>query len=67
MTNKTRTLRMSGKNPPVEWELTSEQIQLIKKRAELRAATKSEFLKNYRNPFNRGVPGHFVCELNLLT
>ena len=46
--------------PPSEWELTPDELKLIQKRAQLRAATKAEFLKRYRNPFNSGVPGHFV-------
>ena len=51
---------MAGKIPPAEWELSSDEIKLIKKRAQLRAATKEDFLKSYRNPFNRSLPGHFV-------
>ena len=49
--------------PPSEWELTPDELKLIQKRAQLRAATKAEFLKRYRNPFNAGVPGHFVRAL----
>jgi hypothetical protein len=51
---------MSGHSPPSEWELTSNEIKLIQKRAQLRATTKEEFLKCYRNPFYASVPGHFV-------
>jgi hypothetical protein len=51
---------MSVKALPSEWELTPDEIKLIQKRAQLRATTKAEFLKRYRNPFNAGVPGHFV-------
>jgi hypothetical protein len=51
---------MPVKAPPSEWELTPDEIKLIQKRAQLRTATKAEFLKRYRNPFNSGVPGHFV-------
>lgn len=52
--------------PPSEWELTSDEIRTIQKRAQLRATTKAEFLKRYRNPFYHMVPGHFVSprELN---
>ncbi len=53
---------MSMKTPPSEWELTPDEIKLIQKRAQLRATTKAEFLKRYRNPFYTSVPGHFVSE-----
>mgnify|MGYP006892771147 CR=1 FL=1 len=46
--------------PPSEWELTPDEIKIIQKRAQLRTATKAEFLKRYRNPFYQMVPGHFV-------
>ncbi len=52
--------KMPGQAPPSEWELTSDEIKLIQKRAQLRATTKAEFLKRYRNPFYASVPGHFV-------
>ena len=48
---------------PSEWDLTPDEIKLIQKRAQLRAATKAEFLKQYRNPFFNSVPGHFVSFL----
>ena len=51
---------MTARAPPSEWELTPDEIKLIQRRAQLRTATKAEFLKRYRNPFNSGVPGHFV-------
>lgn len=51
---------MSANAIPSEWELTSDEIKLIQKRAQLRATTKAEFLKRYRNPFYQSVPGHFV-------
>ena len=51
---------MPTKTVPSEWELTPDEIKLIQKRAQLRQATKAEFLKRFRNPFNSGVPGHFV-------
>ncbi|CAF0951170.1 unnamed protein product [Adineta steineri] len=50
--------------PPAEWELTPDEIKLIQKRAQLRSATKAEFLKRYRNPFYNSVPGHFVDPQN---
>ncbi|CAF0782881.1 unnamed protein product [Adineta ricciae] len=50
---------------PSEWELTSDEIKLIQKRAQLRATTKAEFLKRYRNPFYQAVPGHFVDPQNV--
>jgi hypothetical protein len=55
---------MSMKTPPSEWELTPDEIKLIQKRAQLRATTKAEFLKRYRNPFFPSVPGHFVDPQN---
>jgi hypothetical protein len=58
---------MTTQTTPSEWELTSDEIKLIQKRAQLRATTKAEFLKRYRNPFYASVPGHFVSKLNLFT
>jgi hypothetical protein len=55
---------MPVKAPPSEWDLTPDEIKLIQKRAQLRAATKAEFLKRYRNPFYASVPGHFVSKYN---
>ncbi len=57
---------MPGQPPPSEWELTPDEIKLIQKRAQLRATTKAEFLKRYRNPFYASVPGHFVSKLHLI-
>lgn len=57
---------MPVQTPPSEWELTPDEIKLIQKRAQLRATTKAEFLKRYRNPFYASVPGHFVSKYNLL-
>jgi hypothetical protein len=54
------------KTPPSEWELTPDEIKLIQKRAQLRATTKAEFLKRYRNPFFPSVPGHFVSQFKFL-
>ena len=54
---------MPAQAPPSEWELTSDEMKLIQKRAQLRATTKAEFLKRYRNPFYQTVLGHFVCFL----
>lgn len=52
---------MPGPTPaPTEWDLTPDELKLIQKRAQLRATTKAEFLKRYRNPFYQTVPGHFV-------
>ncbi|CAF1225477.1 unnamed protein product [Rotaria sp. Silwood1] len=56
---------MSVKSIPSEWDLTPDEIKLIKKRAQLRATTKAEFLKRYRNPFYASVPGHFVDPQNI--
>ncbi|CAF4260860.1 unnamed protein product [Rotaria socialis] len=50
---------------PSEWNLTSDEIKLIQKRAQLRVVTKAEFLKRYRNPFYASVPGHFVDPQNV--
>ncbi|CAF3433017.1 unnamed protein product [Rotaria socialis] len=50
---------------PSEWDLTSDEIKLIQKRAQLRVVTKAEFLKRYRNPFYASVPGHFVDPQNV--
>ncbi len=55
---------MSGSISPSEWELTPDEIKLIQKRSQLRATTKAEFLKRYRNPFYPSVPGHFVRKSN---
>jgi len=57
---------MPVKAPPSEWDLTPDEIKLIQKRAQLRATTKAEFLKRYRNPFYASVPGHFVSKYNLV-
>jgi hypothetical protein len=54
---------MPVQSPPSEWELTPDEIKLIQKRAQLRATTKAEFLKRYRNPFYASVPGHFVRKI----
>lgn len=54
---------MSAHATPSEWELTADELKLIQKRAQLRATTKAEFLKRYRNPFYASVPGHFVSSL----
>jgi hypothetical protein len=51
---------MPSRPPPSEWDLTSNEMKLIEKRAQLRATTKAEFLKRYRNPFHSSVPGHLV-------
>ena len=42
------------------------EIQLIKKRQQLRATTKAEFLKRYRNPFLATAPGHFVSNYDFI-
>ena len=53
---------MPGHTPPSEWDLTPDEIKIIRKRAQLRATNKAEFLKRYRNPFSSSVPGHFVSK-----
>lgn len=55
-----KNLKMPGKAVPSEWDLTPDEMKIVEKRAQLRQATKAEFLKQYRNPFNSGFPGHFV-------